>query len=102
MTPINQSINQSKSSLQEYLCCAEYPNALCALALIAEEVLNLFTPQQRRIEVERFRYKLEEILNHSRNTDCLGRARVLMFDGKCLQGYKCSDIYMYDCVFAFI
>ncbi|XP_062581486.1 uncharacterized protein LOC134243266 [Saccostrea cucullata] len=65
---------------EEYFCCAEYPSALCALGLIADEVLNLLTPQQRRTEVERFKYKIEEILNHSRNEECMGRARVLMFD----------------------
>ncbi|XP_062581446.1 stimulator of interferon genes protein-like [Saccostrea cucullata] len=50
------------------------------IAVIADEVLNLLTPQQRRTEVERFKYKIEEILNHSRNEECMGRARVLMFD----------------------
>lgn len=32
--------------------------------------------------MERFKYKTEELLNHSRNPECLGRAKVLMFDGK--------------------
>lgn len=67
---------------QEYFCCAEYPSALCALGLITDEVLNLLTPLQRRTEVERFKYKTEELLNHTRNQECFGRAKVLVFDGK--------------------
>lgn len=69
-----------KGKDEEYFCCAEYPSALCALGLITDEVLNLLTPQQRRTEVERFKYKTDELLNHSRNPECLGRAKVLMFD----------------------
>lgn len=65
---------------EEYFCCAEYPSALCALGLITDEVLNLLTPLQRRTEVERFKYKTEELLNHTRNQECFGRAKVLVFD----------------------
>lgn len=47
-----------------------------------EEILEHITPQQRANEVERFYYKLQEILNYQLN-DRLGETvEVIMYDGK--------------------
>lgn len=65
---------------QQHFCCAEIPSAFGTIGKVFEEILEHITPQQRANEVERFYYKLQEILNYQLN-DRLGETvEVIMYD----------------------
>ncbi|XP_062586876.1 uncharacterized protein LOC134248495 [Saccostrea cucullata] len=65
---------------QQYYCCAEIPSAFGTIGKVFEEILGHITAQQRVMEVERFYYKLQEILNHQLNDRLIGTVEVIMFD----------------------
>ncbi|KAK3096304.1 hypothetical protein FSP39_025505 [Pinctada imbricata] len=73
-------IENEKGKTEEYYVCAEYPSAMLAIGHICDQALALLSPQERRLEVQRFRYKLEEIINHHNNPECNGRAKCIVFD----------------------
>lgn len=65
---------------QQHFCCAEIPSAFGTIGQVFEEILRHITPQQRANEVERFYYKLQEILYHQLNERLSETVEVIMYD----------------------
>ena len=40
------------------------------------------SPGERNLQVARFYYTLNRLLNHPKNTGCSGLARLILYDGK--------------------
>ncbi|OWF52650.1 uncharacterized protein LOC110447478 isoform X2 [Mizuhopecten yessoensis] len=74
---ITEKIGDQKT---DYYCCAEYPSALCALGIMDRQRLCDFRPRERMLEVERFHYKLQEIINHDKNRACNDLAKSLIYN----------------------
>ncbi|KAJ8310874.1 hypothetical protein KUTeg_012739 [Tegillarca granosa] len=64
----------------KYYCCAEYPGAFCCLGAICDLGICNMSPQQRHLEVERFIYQMEGILNHKENPQFRGLAKLLPYN----------------------
>lgn len=65
---------------QHHFCCAEIPSAFDTIGKVFEEILEHITPQQRANEVERFYYKLQEILNYQLNDRLGDTVEVILYD----------------------
>lgn len=65
---------------QQHFCCAEIPSAFGTIGRVFEEILGHITPQQRANEVERFFYKLQEILNYQLNDRLSETVEVIMYN----------------------
>lgn len=64
-----------------FLLCRN-PECVDTIGKVFEEILEHITPQQRANEVERFYYKLQEILNYQLNDRLGDTVEVILYDGK--------------------
>ncbi|KAK3093166.1 hypothetical protein FSP39_012124 [Pinctada imbricata] len=69
---------------RDFFFCGEIPSAFGAISKVYEEMLCKISAKQRDLEVQRFSYVLQEIINHRLNESCNNTAKIIVYndDGK--------------------
>lgn len=78
--PVSPAVYRITDEKEMYYCVAEYPSTLGMIHKMVDSGLTKLTEQQRHVQLARFYYTMNGVLNHKKNAHCHNKARLVLFN----------------------